>query len=59
MCQSSRGCQVDLPSHNRWLLSDAPTLRSGTSKNQALEYWGQSTIALSCIGRPNERLLWL
>lgn len=28
-------CQVELPSDNQWLLSDAPTLRSGTAKNQA------------------------
>lgn len=35
-CQSSGGCQVELPTHNQWLLADAPTLRSGTPQSQAL-----------------------
>jgi|SRR6056297_2175407 len=29
--------QVELPSHNQWLLSDAPTLRSGAPQSQPLE----------------------
>lgn len=29
MCQSSRDCQLELPSHNQALLSDAQTLPSG------------------------------